>query len=471
VQELSYGQDYAGNLTSITDTLDSTRNESFGVDDLNRLHTASGKYGSYTYTYDSNSNLATKYDGTTTYTTTNVTSSNLPDHLTDGTNTRHFTWTTNGNMASDDRTFVGGGSMADTYGGRNLLESMTVNSQSITYKLNAFGQRVSEAFSGNTTHYIHDIRGNVIAEADGSTGTTTVEYVWMEGELLAEIDGSGNIVYVHNNQVGAPQKITNPSRTLVWDQIIKPFGEVYSTPTSTTPTNWRFPGQYANANNSLSHNGARDYDSSGPFYIESDPIGLAGGLNPISYAAQNPTHWTDPTGEAVPLPAGLACLADPWCVGAVLGGAILMSPAGQKALQSAAAAIGQMCEPNEDPPWKLYHGTSVDSGLALLNGTPLDATTAASQKIDGPPGFYLSSSPNDAEFFAARRNGTTLQYTISNSAMDTLRSQGATVTPIPAGKTTTFEGMQFVIPPSAFSTFNALQSSGQISVTPYNSSH
>ncbi len=139
-------------------------------------------------------------------------------------------------MATDDRTFVGGGAAAFTFGGRNLLESMTVNSQGITYKINGLGQRVSEAFSGATTHYIHDIRGNVIAEADGSTGTTTMEYVWMEGELLAQIDGSGNIVYVHNSQVGAPQKITDPSRTLVWDQIREPFGEVSTTPTSTTPT-------------------------------------------------------------------------------------------------------------------------------------------------------------------------------------------------------------------------------------------
>ncbi len=153
---------------------------------------------SYTYTYDNNSNLATKYDGTTTYTTTQVSSENLPDHLTDGTSTRHFTWTANGNMATDDRTFVGGGSMADTYGGRNMLESMTVNSQGITYKINAFGQRVSEAFSGNTTHYIHEIGNHVIAEADGSTGTTTMEFVLMEGELLAQIDGSGNIVYYTN---------------------------------------------------------------------------------------------------------------------------------------------------------------------------------------------------------------------------------------------------------------------------------
>ena len=295
-QELSYTQDNAGNLTAITDSLDSTRDESFGVDGLNRLHTASGKYGSRTYTYDNNSNRATKYDGTTTWTTTNVSSKNLPAHISNGTTTEYFTWTANGNMATDDRALVGGGSMSATYGGRNLLESMTVNSQGITYKLNAFNQRVSEAFSGSTTHYVHDILGNLMAEADGGTGTTTKEYVWMEGELLAQIDGSGNIVYVHNNQVKAPQKITDPSRTLVFDQISEPFGEVYSTPTNTTPTNVRFPGQYANANNSLYHNNNRDYFWFGGFYDESDPLGLSGGPNPVSYAGQNPTQAIDPSG-------------------------------------------------------------------------------------------------------------------------------------------------------------------------------
>jgi RHS repeat-associated protein len=119
---------------------------------------------------------------------------------------------------------------------------------------------------------------------------------WIEGELLAQIDGSGNVVYVHNSYIGAPQKITDPSRTLVWDQIIEPFGEVSSTPTTTTPTAWRFPGQYANANNSLSHNGARDYDPSCACYVESDPSGLAGGPNPTAYAGQNPTQAIDPAG-------------------------------------------------------------------------------------------------------------------------------------------------------------------------------
>jgi RHS repeat-associated protein len=237
--------------------------------------------------------------GSTTYTYSNVSSKNRLDSYTDGTNTRHFTYTANGNMATDDRTFIGGGSVSNTFGGRDRLESQTVNSQSVTFTINAFGQRVSKAFSGTTTHFIHDILGNIIAEANGSTGTTTKEHVWMEGELLAQIDGSGNIVYSHNNKVGAPQKITDPSRTLVWDQVREPFGEVYSTPTNTTPTNHRFPGQYADAENSLSYNNARDYDTSIGRYIEADPLQLAAGPNLYGYAAQNPLQNIDPQGRFI----------------------------------------------------------------------------------------------------------------------------------------------------------------------------
>lgn len=297
VQRLDYGHDNAGNLTSITDNIDNTRNETLTVDALNRLSTASGKYGSRTYTYDFNSGRATRViGGGATYTTTRVTNKNRVDHISDGSSTRNFTWTANGNMATDDRTFVGGGAAAFTYGGRNKLESMTIGGNGITYKVNAFNQRVSEAFSGNTTHYVHDILGNIVAEANGSTGSTTKEYVWMEGELLAQIDSGGNIFYAHNSQVGLPQKMTDASRNVVWDQIIEPFGEVQSTPTSTTPTNIRFPGQYANANNSLFYNNARSYDASLGFYPEPDPTGQAGGLNQYVYAAQNPTQNVDPDG-------------------------------------------------------------------------------------------------------------------------------------------------------------------------------
>ena len=64
----------------------------------------------------------------------------------------------------------------------------TVNSQPVTFKINALGQRVQKATVSTTTHYHYDLAGHIIGEANGSTGANTVEYVWMEGMLLiAEI--------------------------------------------------------------------------------------------------------------------------------------------------------------------------------------------------------------------------------------------------------------------------------------------
>ena len=129
--------------------------------------------------------------------------------------------------------------------------------------------------------------------------------------MLAQIDSSGNIFYVHSDQVNNPQKITNASRTLVWDREQEPFGETYATPTSTTPTNHRFPGQYADAEDLLIYNLMRDYDPTIGRYVQADPLGLAAGLNLYGYANQNPAMWVDAyglyIGERFPTPGQAAC--------------------------------------------------------------------------------------------------------------------------------------------------------------------
>lgn len=119
-------------------------------------------------------------------------------------------------------------------------------------------------------------------------------------------------------------------------------------------------------------------------------------------------------------------------------------------------------------PMKLYHGTDRQSALGLLNGEPLDASTAAAGKLDGPPGFFLATERDAAVYFALRRSpGAVIEYQLSGAARAELGAAGSVLRPIPAGGMAGgFPGQEYFIPNSAFDTFNRLFSAGHITVGP-----
>ncbi len=89
--------------------------------------------------------------------------------------------------------------------------------------------------------------------------------------------------------------MTDANQNIVWQASYTPFGLATVT-NETVVNNIRFPGQYYDAESGLHYNYFRDYDPEIGRYIQSDPIGLRGGMNTYAYVGGNPTNYIDPYG-------------------------------------------------------------------------------------------------------------------------------------------------------------------------------
>jgi RHS repeat-associated protein len=90
--------------------------------------------------------------------------------------------------------------------------------------------------------------------------------------------------------------MTDVNQAVVWRADYEPFGQAAVTVQTVVNNPLRLPGQYYDAETGLHYNYFRDYDPMTGRYLQSDPIGLAGGLNTYAYVGGNPVASVDPQG-------------------------------------------------------------------------------------------------------------------------------------------------------------------------------
>ncbi|MFC4160388.1 RHS repeat domain-containing protein [Chitinimonas lacunae] len=110
------------------------------------------------------------------------------------------------------------------------------------------------------------------------------------------------VYYVHPDHLGTPRAVSDPvSNKAVWRWESDAFGN--SAPDEDPDQdkkklvyNLRFPGQYFDQETGLNYNFFRDYEPATGRYIQSDPIGIKGGIGTYSYAFGSPLSYSDPHG-------------------------------------------------------------------------------------------------------------------------------------------------------------------------------
>jgi RHS repeat-associated protein len=162
------------------------------------------------------------------------------------------------------------------------------------------GRRIERTWQGKTTEYYWD--HHRLAAERGPEGGLRV-YVYLDAEALVPfvfIDyacetaspGSGQRYFIASDQIGTPLRIEDDQGLPVWEADVEPYGATKVRSGNTVNFAMRFPGHYEDAEIGLHYNRFRHYSPQLGRYMQSDPMGTAGGINLYAYPS-NPLTVVD----------------------------------------------------------------------------------------------------------------------------------------------------------------------------------
>lgn len=281
--------------------------QAFSYDELGRLTNVTASTN-WSYTYDANGNRKASSAGSVARGYTVAATSNRLDALTNP--ARSMAYNPDGTTLSDTQSGSGANYTA-TYSLEGRLASMAQGSAAgVEFGYDAMGRRVWRSqWAGSPTNprtitlYAYDLENHLIGEYKGD-GSPIYEYIWLGDIPVVAINLGGNefaAYAIHTDHLNTPRMLLEPGGALRWRWLGEPFGAspAEEQPTAARPAlkfNLRFPGQQYEAFGGRFYNHFRDYDPTTGRYVQSDPIGLDGGINTYAYVGSNPLSYIDPLG-------------------------------------------------------------------------------------------------------------------------------------------------------------------------------
>jgi RHS repeat-associated protein len=293
--------------------LPSNFDQTYTYDDLDRLTSFTGAGTTQAFSYDYVGNRYSSKFGSTTYSLTIASTSNRLTNASGPLPAKVYAYDAAGNLTGD-------GQVTYSYSDRGRRQSLTHAGGTVNYLYNAFEQRArktgpSSVIVSGINDYVYDTDGQLVGEYDAN-GNPLQETVYLDGQPVAVLkevltSDSGtppavtaqvNVYYVYADQIATPRVITRAlDNQIVWRwDYVDPFGMMAASENpsglGTFTYNPRFPGQVYDKESNQHYNYYRDYDPQTGRYVQSDPIGLRGGINTYGYVKGNPLFWADPAG-------------------------------------------------------------------------------------------------------------------------------------------------------------------------------